>query len=131
MRKVGLDTCVVLRLLLGEPTDQANIAYSYVEACYLRGISVYASDLVVLESYHALCHHYDVPTVKAAKVLADFLSSPMITPSGHALTAAREFKGTGAGFEDRLIRMDILDHADEAVSFDKKFSKLPGVTKLG
>ncbi len=130
MRKVGLDTCVVLRLLIGEPADQAKTAYSYVETCYLRGISVYVSDMVVLETYHALCHHYDVPMVKATKVLSDFLSSSMITPSGHALTVAKEFKGTGAGFEDRLIRMDILDHADEVVSFDKKFSRLPGVIKL-
>ncbi len=130
MRKVGLDTCVVLRLLIGEPSDQAKIAYSYIESCYLSGTSAYVSDLVVLETYHALCHHYDVPTVKAARVLYDFLSSAMITPSGHALTVAKEYKGTGAGFEDRLIRMDILDHADEVVSFDKKFSKLSGVTKL-
>ncbi len=130
MRKVGLDTCVVLRLLIGEPTDQAKTAYSYIEACYLRGISVYVSDMVVLETYHALCHHYEVPTVKATRVLSDFLSSVMIIPAGHALTVAKEFKKTKTNFEDRLIRMDILDHADEVVSFDKKFSRLSDVTKL-
>lgn len=130
MKKVGLDTCVVLRLLIGEPIDQAKKAYSYIESCYSRGISVIVSDLVVLETYHALCHHYQVPPIKATKALSDFLSSDMITPSGHALTMAKEFKGKGAGFEDRLIRMDFLDHADEVVSFDNKFSKLPGVSKL-
>ncbi len=130
MKKVGLDTCVVLRLLIGEPIDQAKTANSYIETCYLRGISVIVSDLVVLETYHALCHHYQVPPMKATKVLSDFLSSDMITPSGHALTVAKEFKGKGAGFEDRLIRMDFLDQADEVVSFDNKFSKLAGVSKL-
>jgi predicted nucleic-acid-binding protein len=130
MSKVGLDTGVVLRLLTGEPADQAETAYSYIETCYLRGISVLVSDLVVLETYHALCHHYEVPPVKATKVLSDFLSSAMISPSGHALAVVKEFKGTGAGFEDRLIRVDYLDHADEVVSFDQRFSRLPGVTKL-
>ena len=31
MKSVGLDTCVVLRLLVGEPIDQAKQAIEYVE----------------------------------------------------------------------------------------------------
>ena len=120
----------VLRLLIGEPIDHAKTAYSYIETCYQRGISVIVSDLVIPETYHALCHHYQVPPAKATNVLADFLSSAMITPSGHASTVAKEFKGKRTGFEDRLIRMDFLDHADEVVSFDNKFCRRPGVSKL-
>ena len=130
MRRVGLDTCVVLRLLVGEPVDQAKRAYLYLEECYFGGISVYVSDLVVAEVYHALCHHYEVPAKEAVDSLADFLASHMITPCGHALTVLQEYRGTGAGLVDRLIRMDLLDDVHEVVTFDKQFSRLPSVKKL-
>ncbi len=130
MRRVGLDTCVVLRLLVGEPVAQAKRAYLYLEECYFAGISVYVSDLVVAEVYHALCHHYEVPAKEALDSLADFLSSPMITPCGHALTVLREYRGTGAGLVDRLIRMDLLDDVHEVVTFDKQFSRMSSVKKL-
>lgn len=130
MRSVGLDTCVVLRLLVGEPIDQAKQAIEYVETCYFAGITVYISDLVVAEAYHALCYHYQVPLSEAVKTMFNFLSSPMITPCGHALAVITEYKGTGAGLIDRLIRMDLLDQANEVITFDKTFSKLPNVSKL-
>ncbi len=130
MKAIGLDTCVVLRLLVGEPQDQAQRALGYLEECYFNNITVFISDIVVAETYHAVCYHYDVPEKKAVKILLEFLSSPMITPSGQALTVLNEYKGTGAGFVDRLIRMDLLDHAHEIVTFDKNFAKLPSVTIL-
>ncbi len=130
MKKVGIDTCIVLRLLVGEPLDQAEASLRFLEHCYLSGITIYVSDLVITEVYHALCHHYHVPFYKAAKKMADFLDSPMVTPSGYASIVLNDYQGTGAGFVDRLIRMDFLGHANEIVTFDRKFSKLPDVTKL-
>ena len=130
MKAIGFDTCVVLRLLVGEPADQAKSALFFLEKCHTTKTTVYVSDLVVVETYHALCHHYNVPFYEAAKHLADFLASPMITPSGHALTVLHEYRGTGAGLVDRLIRLDFLDHAHKIMTFDKKFSKLPCVTKI-
>ncbi len=130
MKAIGLDTCVVLRLLVGEPEEQAKQALDYVKKCYFNNITVFVSDIVIAEVYHATCFHYGVPRKNAAKTLLDFLSSPMITPTGHALTVLSEYKGTGAGFVDRLIRMDLLDHAHKIVTFDKKFAKLPDICKL-
>ena len=130
MKSVALDTCVVLRLLVGEPITQAQQAYDYLEECYLAGVTVYVSDLVVAETYHGLCHHYQVPTTEVTENLTEFLSSPMITPSGHSLTVLCEYEGTGAGFVDRLIRAEALDSAQEIVTFDKKFAKLPNVQKI-
>ncbi|MCK5543586.1 MAG: PIN domain-containing protein [Desulfobulbaceae bacterium] len=130
MKAVGLDTCVVLRLLVGEPAEQAKRAIDYVEECYFNNITVFISDIVAAEVYHAICYHYEVPRKSAVKILLDFLSSPMITPTGHALTVLSEYKGTGAGLVDRLIRMDLLEHAHEIVTFDKDFAKLPNVCRL-
>ena len=130
MKSVGLDTCVVLRLLVGEPAEQAKRALDYVEECYFSNRTVFVSDIVVAEVYHAICDHYEVPEKNAVKILLDFLSSPMITPTGHALTVFSKYRGTGAGLVDHLIRMDLLDHAHEIVTFDKDFAKLPDIAIL-
>ncbi|MCK5783575.1 MAG: PIN domain-containing protein [Desulfobacterales bacterium] len=127
MKSVGLDTCVVLRLLVGEPAEQADIALEYIKKCYFNNMAVFVSDIVAAEVYHAICYHYEVPRKDAVKILLDFLSSPMITPTGYALTVLSEYRGSGAGLIDRLIRIDLLDHAHEIVTFDKDFAKLPNV----
>ena len=127
MKAIGLDTCVVLRLLVGEPAQQANIALEYIKKCYFNNMTVFVSDIVTAEVYHAIHYHYEVPRKDAVKILLNFLSSPMITPTGHALTVLSEYRETGAGLIDRLIRMDLLDHAHEIVTFDKDFAKLPNV----
>lgn len=130
MKTVGLDACVVLRLLIGEPEEQANIALEYIKKCYFNNMTVFVSDIVVAEVYHAICYHYEVPRKNAVKILLNFLSSPMVTPTGHALTVLSEYGGTGAGLIDRLIRMDLLDYAHEIVTFDKDFAKLSNVSIL-
>ena len=56
MKSVGLDTCVVVRLLIGEPEDQAETAIKYVEQCFYEGIQVCVSDIVVGEVYYALIY---------------------------------------------------------------------------
>jgi len=131
MKAVGLDTCVVLRLLTGQPIDQAEKAIHYVERCYYDGIRVLVSDLVVGEAYFALIYHYDVPKIDAIHTLREFLSSPMITTTGHALSVLEEYRGKGAGLMDRLIRMNYLDSVHQVVSFDKAMVRLSHVQNIG
>jgi predicted nucleic acid-binding protein len=130
MKAVGIDTCVVLRLLVGEPEDQAELAKAFVEECYYDGIEVCVNDMAVAESYHALTYHYDVPKLKAVEALRDFLGSPMVTATGHAMPIIMSYTGTGAGLVDRLIRADMLDHAYEVRTFDRDFAKLDNVELL-
>jgi predicted nucleic acid-binding protein len=130
MKAVGVDTCVVLRLLVGEPEDQARQAKAYVEQCYYNGTEVCVSDLVVAESYHALIYHYEVPKLRAVEALRDLLGSPMITTTGHALPVVMSYQGTGAGMVDRLIRAELLDHTYEIKTFDRDFAKLDNVVLL-
>ncbi len=86
MTSIGLDTGVVLRLLVGVPEDQAQRALTFVEDCYQKQVMVHVSDLVTQETYHALCHHYQVPVKEAAECLRDFLASEMIANTGQALS---------------------------------------------
>jgi hypothetical protein len=85
---------------------------------------------VVQETYHALCHHYDVPIKEAVECLVDFLSSEMITGTGQALSVLQEWAGSGPGVADRLIRKDYLEQASTVLTFDAQFAKLPQMKKL-
>ena len=68
---VGLDTSVVLRLLVGEPATEARAARERVQAAHERGDSILVTDLVLAETYFALHHHYGVPKTEArARLLA-------------------------------------------------------------
>jgi len=130
MKAVGIDTCVVLRLLVGEPEGQAACAKAFIEECYYDGIEVCVGDMVVAESYHALIYHYDVPKLKAVAALRDFLGSPMVTTTGHAIPVIMSYTGTGTGLVDRLIRAETLDHTYEIRTFDRDFAKLENVELL-
>ncbi len=130
MRAVGLDTSVVLRLVVGEPEKQADAAQVYLNHCYLDDIQVFISDIVVGETYHALIYHYEINKSEAIEALLKLLTSPMISTTGHAVSILSEYRGTGAGLMDRLIRMNFLEQAHEVITFDKNFAKLPNVKHL-
>ena len=61
MKTAGLDTSVVVRLLVGVPESQALAAKDFLDACQLAGTRACVSDMVVAEAYHALIYHYEVP----------------------------------------------------------------------
>jgi predicted nucleic-acid-binding protein len=128
MKSVGIDTCVVLRLLVGTPADQAEKASIFIKDSFINGCRVCVSDLVVAEAYHALIYHYAVPKIKAIRVLREFLEAPMIHSTGHALSVLAVYKGSGVGFVDRLVRMEALGHSSEIKTFDKDFAKLDNVS---
>ena len=127
MKSIGLDTCVVVRLLVGTPIGQAEAALKYIENCYYDGISVYVSDIVVGEVFYALLYHYEIPEMEAVATLCKFLASSYIKTTGHALSVLEDYHGQGPGLMDRLIRMDYLNTVHSVVTLDKKMSRLSNV----
>ena len=83
---IGLDTSVVLRLLIGEPRAQAEVARRRIERALIAGEKVIATDLVVAEAFYALRHHYDVPQTVAVSRLQEFFSAGVaqVNPLGAA-----------------------------------------------
>lgn len=67
--KIGLDTSVILRLLIGEPAAQAERAWRALTEARAAGDATVLSDLVVSETYFALQHHYRVPKAEALEQL--------------------------------------------------------------
>ena len=128
---LGLDTSVVVRLLVGEPVDQALAAQRALEN-KPRG-SVAVSDIVIGESYFALRHHYEVPHRKAMAALAALVSDSRIRCTGIAarVLANTSDKESGAGLMDRLIHGGYESDGIELLTFDRAAARLPGAQLLG
>ena len=56
---VGIDTSVLVPLLVGEPAALAAKAKARLIAAYSAGEAVVASDLVIAETWHALRFQID------------------------------------------------------------------------
>jgi Predicted nucleic-acid-binding protein, contains PIN domain len=127
----GLDTSVVVRLLVGAPTAQAEVARQAIENA-ARG-SVAVSDLVIGESYFALRHHYEVPHHKAIAALTALVSDPRIRCTGVAaqVLARAPDRETNPGFMDRLIHGGYESDGITLLTFDRAAARLPSAQLLG
>lgn len=130
---VGLDTSIVVRLLVGEPANQCQSAWRLLQAEFDVGRPVLVADLVVAEAFFVLRHHYGVPTVTALRTLAFLLGDRRITgesASGLLSTHHANFDELGDDFIDRLIHRHYLDAGRTFFTFDKNASRLPGAKLL-
>jgi predicted nucleic-acid-binding protein len=130
--KVGLDTSVVLRCLVGEPADQAQVTLDYLGQIESEGGRAIVSDQVVAEAYFALQYHYRVPKAEALSGLRDFLTSDGIESNGVAVAVLKtsQLESAKPGFIDRMIHRQYIEKADAVVTFEKSAHKLPRTVVL-
>lgn len=128
----GLDTSVVLRLLLGQPADQAARAVAFLDELSRGGHLAVVSDLVVAEVYFALQHHYGVPKRDALLGLRRLFASGEIKPLGAAavLLSADGLATAKPGFVDRLIHGAYAASSAGMATFEKAGGKLNGTRVL-
>jgi predicted nucleic acid-binding protein len=122
---VGLDTSAAVRLLVGEPREQAEAARRLLDMSG-KADPAAVSDLVVGETYFALRHHYRVPHRRAVGAMRALLWDARIGPTGVALEVldALPDKETAPGLMDRLIHADYRRHGLELRTFDRDAAKL-------
>jgi predicted nucleic-acid-binding protein len=130
--KAGLDTSVVLRLLLGQPADQAARAVAFLDKLARGGHRAVVCDLVVAEVYFALQHHYGVSKQDALLGLRRLFADGEIQPLGAAaeVLAVDGMASAKPGFVDRLIHGAYAGAAEEMVTFEKTARKLKSVRVL-
>ncbi len=128
-KRFGLDTSVVLRLIVGEPEDHAERAAQFLVEALDCGNSLIVSDLVICETYFALHTHYDVPKREAIKVLTQMLTEgPVAAVDGSPILNVLKASAKGPqkpGFVDRLIQAQYQALQTETVSFEKASRRLP------
>ncbi len=131
---VGLDTSAVLRLLLGEPPEQAKAAAEALVRARVNGASVLVSDIVALEAYFALQTAYRIPKKAALTALAGMFNSGAVQPepggcAKEILNACLE-SASKPGFADRMIHARYRSHGARMLTFEKASSKLTGAEVL-
>jgi predicted nucleic-acid-binding protein len=130
--KAGLDTSVLLRLLLGQPADQAARAVAFSDELSRGGHHAVVSDLVVAEAYFALQHHYGVSKQDARMGLRRLFADGEIQPLGAAaeVLAVDGLTSAKPGFVEGLIHGAYAGAADKMATFETAASKLRSVRVL-
>jgi predicted nucleic acid-binding protein len=124
---VGLDTSAVLRLLIGEPRGQMEVARRRIERALIVGEKVIVADLVLAEAFHALRHHYGVPETVALGQLREFLGSGVIhVDPARAVEALGPGARGQAGVVDRLIVARHRALGATTATFDRRQARLEG-----
>jgi predicted nucleic acid-binding protein len=131
---VGLDTSVLIRLLIGVPPDQATTALAFVKKARIGGRRVVVSDLVISEGYFALHFHYDVPKAEAVAALRELMRSGLVEPAdGPAVIEVLEETARSSakpGLVDRLIHAQYERLPASMVTFERAAGRLAGTTVL-
>ena len=129
--RFGIDTSVLVRLLVGEPADAFDDCVRRLSALIEDdGAEIFASNQVIGETYVAVQHHYDIDRPDARAGLSDVLSSGLVAPlNGHAVFEALE-AATGAGLFDRLIADEYARAGMEVLTLDRRMAALPGARRL-
>jgi predicted nucleic acid-binding protein len=129
---VILDTSIVIRLQMGEPTDQFEVATRFLKDHSTAGISVHVDDLVLAEAYFALQSYYQLPKADALLALALFArhSGVLVSPVATAVLAQSKLATAKPGFVDRLIHGSSHTAGRTLVTFETAARKLPATLVL-
>ena len=128
----GLDTSVVVRLLVGEPKEQAAIGWQFLEECQSTGTRAHVCELVVAESFFVLQHHYGVPLSATLQQLAALLTDPRVIADASVLKVlgTPNLAAAKPGFVDRLIHGLYQAQGESLVTFDNAAACLPNTRVL-
>ena len=131
IRRYGIDTSVLVRLLTGDPEKDFQYCVSRLRALIdEQGGEIFASNQVVGEAYVAVQHHYGVSKAAARASLLDVLRSGLVSPvNGRSVIEALE-TSSGAGLLDRLIAEDYSRAGMEVLTLDRKMAVLSDVRRL-
>jgi predicted nucleic-acid-binding protein len=131
--QAGLDTSVLLRLLVGQPADQYASVLEFLAGVEKTGGRVLVSNLVIAEAYFACQHHYGLAKSDVIAGLHSLLSKPtfLVHPDALALLARDGIASAKPGFLDRLIHAEYAELGAPLATFEKAARKLPGVRLLG
>jgi len=126
---LGLDTSVLVRVLVGLPETLAKTAQRRLQRAVEAGERVLVSDLVIAEAYFALQHHYGVPKARARALLKQFVDSGVVEAEPPTLSADL-LPAAGAGFVDRLIHSRYRALGAVTLTFERKQGALEGASRL-
>jgi predicted nucleic acid-binding protein len=126
---IGLDTSVVVRLLVGEPEHMARAARRRLERAVEADERVLVSDLVIAEAYFALQHHYGIPKAQARTLLRQFVESGVVEADPTTISSDLQ-PALGAGLVDRFVHSRYQALGANTLTFERKQAALEGAVRL-
>jgi predicted nucleic acid-binding protein len=127
----GLDTSVVMRLLTGDPPDQAEVAATFLVESKAAGDRLLVTDIVIAEVYFALYSKYKVPKAEALQRLREFVEGGEVeADAASQVLRTPNLASAKPGFVDRLIHATYSNDQVHLVSFEKSLNKLAGTKVL-
>ncbi len=130
IRRYGIDTSVLVRLLTLQPAEDSAYCVQQLTALVESGAEVFASNQVIGEAYVTVQHHYGVSRTDARIALLRALRSGLVAPLNRsAVIAALEVSG-GPGLFDRLIADDYSRADLQVLTLDRKMASLPDARLL-
>lgn len=126
---IGLDTNVLLRVVLADEPEQTRRATALLERAAADGEALHVPDIVLCELAWVLRRTAGFDRSDVADAMVDLLSfREFAIRDPEAVRQAAELHARGAGdFADHLIAATARAAGCEAVAtFDEKLQKLPG-----
>ncbi|CAN5580517.1 hypothetical protein BH20VER3_BH20VER3_09410 [soil metagenome] len=114
-----------MRLLTGDPPDQAEVAAAFLAESKDAGDRLLVTDLVMAEAYFALHSKYKVPKAEALLRLREFVESGEVEAGAAAhILQTPNLASSKPGFVDRLIHAAYGEDQARLVTFEKSAAKL-------
>ena len=130
---IGIDTNVLLRLLLDDDAMQARRIDALLAAHGTQAGAVHVADVVLAETLWTLVSLYQQPKPALIEALRSLLNEPVFSFEDPAAvtTAVAAFEHASCGFSDCLIAAKNRAMGCEfTASFDKRMRRLEGVRVL-
>lgn len=130
---VGIDTKVLLRLLLDDDPAQSARMDAWLATLPATAGQVHIANVVLAEAVWTLISAYKQPKAALLPALQALLGEPMFSFENRAAVAAAvdTFAAASCGFSDCLIVASNLAAGCRAtVTFDKAMQDLPGALPL-
>jgi predicted nucleic-acid-binding protein len=129
MKRVYVDTNVVLRFITGSPAEQALQAKKLFEAAEAGELTLFLDEIVLAEAVWVLSSFYKFSKDTIRDVLQVVIANRGIEMEDEegALLALTLYADMNVDFEDALIAVHMgRNRVDEIYTFDKHFERLPG-----
>ena len=129
---IGLDTNILVRLLVNDDQKQSNQIVKRLEEAERNGEKIFISKLVLIETMWVLNSVYGFKPDKIVNALEIVSQIPSVKFEDSDLfdKLVDGYSDCKAGLADQLIRLDDLKSGcDIILSFDKKLCRLEKVDK--
>lgn len=125
MKRIILDTNVLLRFLIKDLDDQVVQVRKLFKKAKLKKLILVVHPLVILEIVYALDKFYGFPKNKAVKAIAVIINSDfLVIEEQNILRAAIEiYKSSSLDFTDCFLTAKAREENSEVFSFDKDLKK--------